>query len=269
MYNYPYIKNFNEWCAGRNLRPETVISINQSINYFWNYYRDTSSHPPTLEDITGQDIRQFLVELEIRQNRSIQTINKYVTHLKKYFSFLYDHKLMPNYVLTDIKGYTFDRTPRFCLDWIDHLEEIVKNSAVSLDAKKILILIAHGYEPEKFLKLTLTRVKADKIITNSLYLTTLSQPLIETDLIFHTKKGLPITALTSLSRRIIPDREILNFNLTPGSLRLSYIYRLVNDSSLSDDDLMKLLHVNRKNITYYRDQAYKAKFTNFSPSWKK
>lgn len=268
MYDYPYLKNFNEWCSSRNLQERTLNSINQSVNYFWNYYRDTSEHPPTLEAITGQDIRQFLVYLEVRQNRSIQTINKYVTHLKKYFSFLYDHQLMPNYVLTDIKGYSFDRTPHFCLDWIDNLEDIIAQSTVSLDAKKMLILIAHGYEPEKCLDLTLTKVKADKIITKQSYLATLSQPA-GFDLIFHTKKGLPITALTSLSRRLLPDREVLNFNLTPGNLRLSYIYRLVNDSSLSDDDLMQKIRVNRKTITYYRDQAYKAKFIDFNPTWKK
>lgn len=267
MYDFPYIKNFNDWCSTRHLRPQTIHSINQSVNYFWNYYLANSSHAPTLDELTGQDIRSFLVNLETNENRSVQTLNKYITHLKKYFSFLYDHKLMPNYVLTDIKGHTFDRTPRFCLDWIDHLNEIIASDKINQDTKKLLILIAYGFKPEELLNLQVTDV--EKKINNSTYLTILSTPVLSDvpPLIFHTKKGRPLSALPSLSRRILADREVLNLDLTPGKLRLCYIYRLVNDSSLSDDDLIRLIDCNRKTITYYRDQASKASFTKFNPNF--
>lgn len=264
MHDFPYIKNFNDWCSTRHLRPQTVVSINQSVSYFWNYYLANSEHEPTLDLLTGQDIRSFLINLEVSEHRSVQTINKYVTHLKKYFSFLYDHELMPNYVLTDIKGHTFDRTPRFCVDWIDHLDEIVASSKVSLDTKKLLILIAHGFKPEELLSLqvpdTLTKVN------NPTYQEILASPKLDgvEPLIFHTKKGRPLSALPSLSRRILSDREILNLDLVPGKLRLSYIYRLVNDSSLSDDDLTRLIDSPRKSITYYREKASKASYTKFN-----
>ncbi|MBP2057961.1 site-specific recombinase XerC [Lactobacillus colini] len=267
MYDFPYINNFNDWCSTRHLQAQTIQSINQSVNYFWNYYLTNANHTPNLDELSSQDIRSFLVNLEVNENRSVQTLNKYITHLKKYFSFLYDHKLMPNYVLTDIKGHTFDRTPRFCLDWIDSLDKIIANEKVSLDTKKLLILIAYGFEPNKLLGLTIADVQGK--INKKTYIDILSTPALPNlpQLIFHTKKGRPLSALPSLSRRILADRDTLNLDLTPGKLRLSYIYRLVNDSSLSDDDLTNLIHCNRKTITYYRDQATKASFIKFKPNF--
>ena len=81
----------------------------------------------------------------------------------------------------------------------------------------------------------------------------------ENPLIFQTKTGKQISALTSLTRKIAPDKDILNFDLTPGKLRLSYIYYKVNNPSLSDLKLMEILHCNRKSLTYYRNQLDKLK----------
>ena len=85
---FPYEKNFNQWCSSQNLAPRTITSINQSIYYFWNYFLQNSNSEPTVGNVSAQDIRAFIDHLEQDQNKTISTINKYVTHLKKYFSFL-------------------------------------------------------------------------------------------------------------------------------------------------------------------------------------
>ena len=113
---FPYEKNFNQWCSSQNLAPRTITSINQSIYYFWNYFLQNSNSEPKVSNVSAQDIRAFIDHLEQDQNKTISTINKYVTHLKKYFSFLYDHQLVKNYLFTDLHGYTFDLTPHICID---------------------------------------------------------------------------------------------------------------------------------------------------------
>lgn len=259
---FPYEKNFNQWCSSQNLAPRTITSINQSIYYFWNYFLQNSNSEPKVSNVSAQDIRAFIDHLEQDQNKTISTINKYVTHLKKYFSFLYDHQLVKNYLFTDLHGYTFDRTPHICIDWIDQIDEIITWPEISLDCKKVLILIANGFGPKQFLNLSKANISS---INNSSYRSILLTNTEENPLIFQTKTGKQISALTSLTRKIAPDKDILNFDLTPGKLRLSYIYYKVNDPSLSDLKLMEILHCNRKSLTYYRNQLDKLKFAPFTP----
>lgn len=259
---FPYEKNFNQWCTSQNLAPRTLTSINQSIYYFWNYFLQNSNSEPKVSNVSAQDIRAFIDHLEQDQNKTISTINKYVTHLKKYFSFLYDHQLVKNYLFTDLHGYTFDRTPHICIDWIDQLDEIITWPEISLDCKKVLILIAHGFDPKQFLNLSKANISR---IKDSSYRSLLLTNTEENPLIFQTKTGKQISALTSLTRKIAPDKDILNFDLTPGKLRLSYIYYKVNNPSLSDLKLMEILHCNRKSLTYYRNQLDKLKLAPFTP----
>lgn len=120
--------------------------------------------------------------------------------------------------------------------------------------QKVLILIAHGFDPKQFLNLSKANISS---IKNSNYRSILLTNTEENPLIFQTKTGKQISALTSLTRKIAPDKDILNFDLTPGKLRLSYIYYKVNDPSLSDLKLMEILHCNRKSLTYYRNQLDK------------
>lgn len=112
-------------------------------------------------------------------------------------------------------------------------------------------MIAHGFDPKQFLNLCKANISS---INNSSYRSILLTNTEENPLIFQTKTGKQISALTSLTRKIAPDKDILNFDLTPGKLRLSYIYYKVNDPSLSDLKLMEILHCNRKSLTYYRNQ---------------
>lgn len=259
---FPYEKNFNQWCKSQNLAPRTITSINQSLYYFWNYFLQNSNSEPQITNVSAQDIRAFIDHLEQDQNKTISTINKYVTHLKKYFSFLYDHQLVKNYLFTDLHGYTFDRTPHICIDWIDQLDEIITWPEISLTCKKVLILIAHGFDPKNFLSLTTNNLEQVK---NDNYQKILQANTLDNPLVFQTKSGKEIAALTSLTRKIAPDKEILNFDLTPGKLRLSYIYYKVNDPSLSDLKLMEILNCNRKSLTYYRNQLDKLKLAPFTP----
>lgn len=260
--NFPYQKNFNEWCKSQNLAPQTITSINQSIFYFWNYFLKNSNSEPKITNVSSQDIRSFIDYLEQYQHKTISTLNKYVTHLKKYFSFLYNHQLVKKYLFTDLHGYTFDRTPHICIDWIKNLKEIISWSEISLTTKKVLILIAYGFDPKTFLNLTKSDISS---IKNPDYRAILTTNTDENPLIFQTKTGKEISALTSLTRKIAPDKKVLNFDLTPRKLRLSYVYAQVNDPSLSDLQLMELLQCSRKSLTYYRNQLDKIKLAPFDP----
>lgn len=253
--NFPYENKFQLYCKQKKQLADSTISLAaKSITTFWNYYAANIGSAAAISNVTTSDLRNFLDSLEQKLHFKSNTVNKYLSHLKMYFIFLNEYGYISSYPLLTLRGNKFDRKQEYVINWMDHLAEITKIKNIHPATIKMMAAISLGYKPNEILTLHV-RTLIDQI----------NDPIIKDYLVKHTdfskdanpylfatKSGNPYASDFNINQAIATDRKLIGMQLTSHKLRMSYVYSILSNSKLSDNDLLKTLRIPLKSLNYYR-----------------
>lgn len=252
---YPYQKAFQRYCKQeRHYADSTMQIVNLSINVFWRYFQGGSDEEPSIKEIQAANIQEFLDSLETNLDLKKNTINKYLSHIRLYFTFLYSHGLIDHYPMLEINGRKFNRQRRYVINWMPYIPKIAAIKNIHPETIMMLVAIAQGFTPNQALKLRYSSViggvtdpKLKYYIKSHLNFEQDDDPYI-----LGKKFGGFYSSDFHLIQKVKPDRKLLGMELTLQSLRLDYVYSLLSQGKMTDDELMQKLHINAKTLVYYR-----------------
>lgn len=253
---YPYEEAFHKYCKDeRHYADSTLLIVSRSIITFWNYVANGTDGDIKINDLQASDIQNFLDNLETKLNLKENTINKYLSHIRLYFTFLYSHGLIDHYPMLEINGRKFSRKRVYVIDWMEHLPEIAKIKNIHPETVLMMIGIAQGFKPDEVLKLRYSQI-IDAIKDPGLkqYVKNNVNFKIDDDpYVVGKKYGGYYPSDFHLARMVESDRKLIGMPITLQSLRLSFVYSILNRKTLTDAELEKVLRVNAKTLFYYRD----------------
>lgn len=253
---YPYEKEFIRYCkTEKHYSDSTMLVVNRSIAVFWKYYKDSYYDKEVkLDNVEASDIQNFLNNLETKLQMKKNTINKYLSHIRLYFTFLYSHKLVSQYPMLEINGRKFNRQHIYIINWMEKLPQIAQIENISPVTVKMMLGIGLGYFPDEVLRLRYNDV-IDQITAPSLRQYITENTDFDQDpnpYILGKKFGGYYASDFHLAQVARADRKKIGMDITLQNLRLSYVYSILNQEDLTDKELKKILRVNSKTLFYYR-----------------
>lgn len=252
---FPYEQKFQTYCKQKKqLAPSTIALAAKSITTFWNYYATNIGPNASINEVTTSDIRNFLDSLEQKMHFKSNTVNKYLSHLKMYFVFLAEYGFINSYPLFTLRGNKFDRKQKYVINWMSHLSELTPNTKLHSETIKIMAAISLGYKPDEILTMRINTL-LDQITDSQLkkYLqvhTDYSQDA--NPYLFATKSGDHYASDFNINQKIAPDRDLIGMQLTSHKLRMSFVYSILSNPKLSDEEILKTLRIPLKSLNYYR-----------------
>lgn len=257
--SYPYQNSFNIYLQNiKHSSSQTLHNINYCTSVFWNYYIKNLQQGTEIEQVTENNIRDFLDYLYQFRKLKVTTINKYLTCLKSYFTYLYQQHFNSTIPTLAIKGYSFNRQKTVVIGWIDHLKELIQIPELKDNTRKALILIALGFKKEEFLRIKWNQVdsKLDdsflkEWLKKHLDFTNTSDPTIFSAY----AKNKKLHTIRSIQVCLADDQKYLPMESTITALRLGYIYTLVSNVENNDEYLMQRLNFTQKSLAYYKNNV--------------
>ncbi|WP_308557059.1 integrase [uncultured Lactobacillus sp.] len=253
--SFPYEKEFRTYCKQKKKLADSTISLAaKSITTFWNYYASNVGADANVNDVRSGDIRNFLDSLETQLHFKSNTVNKYLSHIKMYFVFLSEYGYIITYPLLTLRGNRFDRKQKYIINWMPYLPELIKNKYIHPDTVKMMAAIAAGFKPKEIIVLRTSELlkhldneELKKYITSHTNYEKNSDPYL-----FARKNGEPYASDFNVNQRIAPDRQIIGMPLTTHKLRMSFVYSILSNHQLSDNEILHTLRITLKSLTYYR-----------------
>lgn len=255
-------QEFINYCHQQRKLSEETIKLNlYVIKDFFGFYSATTASN-SFKITTNADIRDYLHYLSTERQLSPRTVNKYLTNLKRYFTFLYGYGLIDKYPLFDIKGITYNRNITVYINWLNSINNFI--GSVSVDTIRLLSAISLGYKPEELLNLSSSCISK---VNNNVLKTYLEDHLIfakSTSAFFLDKRGHKMESLKSLYNHTKPDEEIIKMPLSPYKLRLGYLYTFASNPRYTDSFLLSKLRCSPKRLAYYKENAQRFNLVDFS-----
>lgn len=255
MKDYPYQKEFDLYCkVQKHYADSTMLVVRKSVAIFWKYYVANSNVEATINHVKSSDIQDFLNGLETKLGLKKNTINKYISHLKVYFTFLYTHHLIDSYPVVEINGRKFNRMHHYLINWMDKLPQIAQLDGIHPVTVKMMVGIALGYLPNEVLRLRYSDV-IEQIKDSSLrqyIMKNVNFGISKDPYLLGKKFGGYYSSDYHLAQSVKADRKIIGMDITLQDLRLSYVYSILSEKDLTDEELERKLRVNDKTLFYYR-----------------
>lgn len=252
---FPYANKFQTYCKQkRQLAPSTIALAAKSITTFWNYYAANIGSNASIDNVTSSDIRNFLDSLEQNLHFKSNTVNKYLSHLKMYFVFLSEYGFINSYPLFSLRGNKFDRKQKYVINWMNHLSELTQVNGLHPETIKMMTAISLGYKPNEILTMHINKL-LDQVKNTQLkkYLQDHTDYSGDTNpYIFATKNGDHYASDFNINQKIAPDRDLIGMQLTSHKLRMSFIYSILSNSKLSNEEILRTLRISPKSLNYYR-----------------
>lgn len=257
--DYPYQLEFTRYCKyQKHYADGTRLIMHKSLTNFWRYYQANSSTEANINAVRDTDIQTFLDGLETKLKLRKNTINKYISHLKCYFAFLYTHHLIDYYPVLEINGRKFNRKRVFVINWMPYLPQIAQIPGIHAVTVKMMCGIALGYLPKEVLKLryaeTMQQIKSASLrqyLQKHVDFKQQANPYL-----LAAKKGGCYSSDFHLCQEARADRSKLGMSLTLQYLRLSYVYSILNQKTFNDFQLEQKLRCNDKTLLYYRSNMF-------------
>lgn len=252
---FPYQKQFRSYCKQKKKLADSTISLaSKSIDTFWNYYAANLGEDADVNNVRANDIRNFLDSLEQNLHMKSNTVNKYLSHLKMYFIFLSEYDYIISYPLLTLRGNKFDRRQHYVINWMSSLPKLIKVKNIHSETIKMMAAIAAGFKPKEIITLSTSTLlkeiqnpEVKKFIKVHTDYTQNSDPYL-----LARKNGEPYASDFNINQRIAPDRKIIGMQLTTHKLRMSYVYSVLSNHHLSDNEILQKLRISLKSLNYYR-----------------
>lgn len=257
--DYPYQPEFRRYCDyQKHYSDGTKLIMKKSLTNFWRYYSGNSVAAANINNVRDADIQAFLDDLETKLKLHKNTINKYLSHLKVYFTFLYTHHLINYYPVLEINGRKFNRERVFVINWMPYLPQIAKIPGIHPVTVKMMCATALGYFPEEVLRVhyreTVKQIHSPslkKYLKEHVNFKQKADPYL-----LAAKKGGCYSSDFHLAQEAKVDRPKVGMSLTLQYLRLSYVYSILSQKKWNDLQLERKLRCNDKTLLYYRSNMF-------------
>ena len=252
---FPYQKQFRSYCKQKKKLADSTISLaSKSVDTFWNYYAANLGEEAEVNNVRASDIRNFLDSLELKLHMKSNTVNKYLSHIKMYFIFLSEYGYIVGYPLLSLRGNKLDRRQHYIINWMSALPDLTKIKNIHPETVKMMTAIAAGFKPKEIMTLS-TNTLLENIQNSEIkeYIKAHTDFTQNSDpYLFARKNGEPYASDFNINQRIAPDREIIGMQLTTHKLRMSYVYSILSNHHLSDNEIKQKLRISMKSLNYYR-----------------
>lgn len=267
--NYPYQKQFQDFLRDqKKLAPLTVQTYETSLTNFFSYLlanRPAFAHDPRLANLTESDVRAYFDMLRTKQGITMGTYNKILSHLNRYFRYLFTHQLIADYPTLTLHGQAINPRQRISTKWLQQLDTILQDNHVHYYTRLTLLLSKHGFTVGEFLQPGFYRVLDQLTITDPVEQAFLRQyhDFIRprqalqnsADLFLKQRYQPDAPQLTNagLHKYLRNDQDYLGFHLAPKYLHQSYVLtELAKHRDLSDGELMDHLKLDPASLLYYQ-----------------
>lgn len=266
--HYPYQQPFENFLIQQGLAPLTVATYATSLTSFFDFLRANRpafAHDPQVDAVTETDVRTFFNYLKDDRAATLATTNKVLSHLNRYFRYLFTHQLIHGYPTLTLHGALPRPAVKVSPKWVNQLDQLLESDQLHFYTRLTLFLSAKGYTVGEFLapdfgqqlqRLTpQTKAEADFLAAFA----TFHQPLEElqgcADPFLKTRLNHDQPRLTNagLHKYLKADESLTNFSLAPRNLHQGYVLnqlRLHRD--WSDQQLMEVLRIDPASLLYYR-----------------
>lgn len=263
---YPYQTKFINWLSkNRQQSDKTIFDNSYAVHNFIEFLKEKYQlQTIVIKQIQTKDIRAYAVYLSEGCHYSARTVNKHLTGLKKYFRFLVNYGYIGHYPLLNVSGISYNRHITYVIGWAKAIPQLITNDTFHPDTIKLLILCSNGADSDNLLSYTWGSIKNhldNKLVRDFLVKHLKSakmfnnEPADDTP-IFQKSNGKPLKTVATILRHVKNDQNKTNLELLPNKLHLAYVLELVADQSKTDQELMEILHCNKKTLTYYQCCTY-------------
>lgn len=254
--DYPYQQQFEAYLnEKKHYSPQALFDSHKSVSYFWNFFINSRENGNSVADVNESDVRAFLVYSSQKRHLASRTVNKYLVYLRQYFTYLFEYQGLNSLPTISIRQLKFNKVKTVIINVKPYLPEIIANARLSDTTKKAIVLVTFGVKPESFVQLRFNDIKNiinDKDILNWLK-NCLNFSKSSNPFIFSKKNGEAYKDAQVIHRIFKQDQKNSLIKLTYSNLKNSYIYTIVSNSSLSDDQIYKKLNIDLKTLTYYKN----------------
>ena len=273
--NYPYQDRFQLFLNQQGLAPLTIKTYDATLTHFFTFLMDNRPEfaaEPKLKNLTETDVRAFLTALKEDEKITLSTYNKNLSHLNRYFRYLFTHQLIKIYPTLTIHGKATSTNKRLTTKWLEKIPEILQDEHLHFYTRLTICLSSRGYTVSEFLtpgfedvwdKLSPTNSTEKLFITNFNQFIRPLQELQHSSQIFLKQRFSPDNpgfSNAGLHKYLRQDEDYLGFSLAPKFLHQSFIlYELGHHPELSDAQLMEKLRLDPASLLYYQKQLISKK----------
>ena len=264
---FPYEKSFIDQLTADGKHPQTITQYQLTLSDFFNYeqhFNDKFAQEQLLIDITENDIQQYLTMLKSQRQFKTSTLNKALSNLNGYFSFLFEHRLITTLPTFSIKGQPIknDETNDA---WPEQLANLLANDDLHVYTRLFLLLTCKSYEatemlaPDFYHKLhhiefaRFEQVFLEKLQT---FLRPLQARTGSHDLFLKTRqRGQdPHLTLAALHKYLSGDGQRLGMPLKPVALRQSFVLWYLDQHRTTEPEaIMTTLRLDFASLAYYQN----------------
>lgn len=268
MSSYPAEKGFTTALTQQDLSPVTIKSYGQTIQRLLTFL--AANRPQALiknlDSVTTTDLRAYLSYLKDERQVTVNSYNKTLAQLNRYFTYLFENHLITTYPTLPLHGQANPTKKREDnAEWLSKLPRILADDEIHFYTRLTLLLCAHGFTVGEFLQpgFVKTWQKIKPTFAGEQHFreafAQFHQSLADRqqcdDLFLKQRMAIQSPRLTNsgLHKYLHSDEQALGMNLSPSKLHQDYVLSaLENNPGQSNQVLMQKLHLDPASLLYYQ-----------------
>lgn len=271
--SYPYRDVFLSYLNQQHLAAATQDAHDQTLTNFFEYLLQANvgfAEHPDINNVFDRDIQQYFSWLVTQRHANQATLNKILSHINRYFKYLFTHQLTVHLPTLELHGSHKPDNYQTSIKWLSLLDTILTDDQVHYYTRLTLFLISKGYQSEEFLQphfyLEWQNIKpsspAETAFIRSFteFIKPIQARQRSSDIFLKQRLDLAHPQLTNpaLHKYLHRDSQYLGFSLAPSRLRQSHVlFNLRQLRDLSDSQLETRLHLDPQSLLYYQQLALK------------
>ncbi|RRK10952.1 integrase [Lactiplantibacillus garii] len=263
---FPYEKSFTKQLQANGKQPSTIEQYQLTLADFFNYeqhFNETFAKDQLLADLTENDVQTYLDMLQDQRSFKRSTMNKALSNLNGYFSYLFEHRIITTLPTFSIKGKALTNDQQL-LRWPDQLPSLLQNDDLHVYTRAFLLFTCKGFTTAEMLAPDfeqqlnhITFSDSEQVFLEKLM--TFLQPLRTSG-----QSGLFLKvrqrgqdahlSLAALHKYLGGDSQRVGLPLKPVALRQSYVLWVLDQHRNTDPEiLMRRLRLDDSSLAYYQN----------------
>lgn len=219
----------------------------------------------SIDNLFDRDITDYLSMLLTKKQIKATTYNKLLSQINRYFRFLFTHQLTKKLPTLELHGKTLQSNQTLNLKWLQFLPTLLVDDNLHPYTKLTLFLISKGYQITEFMQpgfyqewhhINLSNTAEQQFIQSfESYIKPLQQRQHSLDIFLKQRLDLdaPQLSLPGLHKYLKPDSQYIGIELTPKTLRQSYILQMLQRLYNQPDSVLETrLHLDPASLSYYQ-----------------
>jgi len=264
---FPYAKSFVADLQAAGKQASTIEQYELTLADFFNYeqhFNEVFAKDQLLADLTESDIQTYLDMLRDQRQFKQSTLNKCLSNLNGYFSYLFSHRVITTLPTFNIKGQPATTIPTTNA-WPLQLTAWLANDDLHPYSRAFLLLTYKGYTATEMLsvgfykqldQITLTATEQAFWTKFQTFLLPLQSQSGSADIFLKSRqRGTdPHITLAALHKYLAGDSQRLGIPLKPVAVRQDFILWYLDQHRTTDPvAIMTRLRLDETSLIYYQN----------------